>query len=109
MPAHDAAPHPGVEPLEGTGGPIPAVELADDADTARVRRPNGEAGAVVPDVRPEHVPEPLVLALPEQVQVELRREAGRLGEALHVVTAPRTRRSMPTWGIVTSSGRWPSS
>ena len=54
------------------------------------------------DVRAEHVPEPLVLALPEEVEVELGGQAGDLRQRRHVgtaATAPGTSRSMPASGI----------
>lgn len=54
---------------------VPAVEVADDAHGARVGRPHRERDAVdavvVVQARAEHVPQPLVPALADQVQVEL--------------------------------------
>ena len=54
---------------------VPEVEVADDVDGARTGRPDGERGALRPvdrpDVRPERVPEPLVAALGDEVEIEL--------------------------------------
>ena len=54
---------------------VPVVEVAGDADTVGVRRPDGEgrAGGLadLADVRAEHAPQFLVPALADQVQVEL--------------------------------------
>jgi predicted trehalose synthase len=44
------------------GGGVPVVEVADDADVGRVRRPDGEADAVVDDVRAELLVQLLVPA-----------------------------------------------
>ena len=69
------------EPSEriGVPAPVPVVEVAGDAHAAGVGRPDRErrtadpaAGGVVgPDVRAEHVPQVLVPALADQVQVDL--------------------------------------
>ena len=68
---------------------VPAIEVADDAHAARVRRPHREAHARDPLVRPrvctEHVIETLVRALRDQVQVDL---AERRREPIRVVELP---------------------
>ena len=63
------------------GARLPVVEVAGDLHAARVGRPHGEGhaldgaarGLVPADVRAEHVPQPLVAALADQVLVELAR------------------------------------
>jgi hypothetical protein len=69
---------------------VPAVEVARHADGTGVRRPDGEGGAgdalVLAHVAAEHLPELLVAALAEQVQVELG-DGG--GETVGVVGDPR--------------------
>ena len=72
------------------GAGLPVVEVAGDLDAAGVRRPDRERdaldgaarGVVAPDVRAEHLPEPLVPALADQVLVEL---ADRRHPAVRVV------------------------
>ena len=73
-------PHPGAaQRAHRVRPPAPAVEVAGDAHAARRRGPHREARAadrarrrvVVPDVGAQHVPEPLVAALADQVQVHL--------------------------------------
>ena len=70
--------------------PVPVVEVADDGDRARARRPDGERGARdavdLAHVRAEALPQLLVAALAEQVQVEL---ADRRQEAVRVVDRDR--------------------
>ncbi len=68
--------------------PVPAVEVADDRDRARVRRPDRERGAgdavELADVRAEPLVELLVAALAREVQVELaerRQERVRVADA----------------------------
>ena len=66
--------------------PVPAVEVADHAHGAGVRRPDGEGGALRAveraHVRAEHAPELLVASFADQVQVEL---ADRRSEAVRIV------------------------
>ena len=80
----------------------PEVPVADDRDRPRVRRPHGEprTGLVVERVAPELLPETLVAALAEQVEVELARRR-------HAVVS--SMRSSPTTGIATQSGRFRAS
>ena len=70
--------------------PVPAVEVPDDADRARRRRPDGEADALdaveLADVRAEPAVELLVAALAGEVEVELA-ERGR--NAVRVVERER--------------------
>ena len=68
--------------------PVPGVEVADDRDRARVRRPDGERGADdavdLADVRAEPLVEVLVAALHREVEVELaerRQERVRVAHA----------------------------
>ena len=56
--------------------PVPEVEVPDDADAPGVRRPHREGdaldpGAVVMDVRAEHLPQLFVPAFPNEVEVHL--------------------------------------
>jgi hypothetical protein len=57
------------------GAPVPEVEVADEADAARARRPHGERGAGVSvddrGPRAQRAPQLLVPPLADQVQVEL--------------------------------------
>ena len=86
------APRRRTEPSEriGSASPGPVVEVAGDPDPARVRRPHGERragdgaarGVVAAHVRAEHLPEVLVPALADQVQVDL---AERRQPAVRVV------------------------
>ena len=68
---------------------VPAVEVADDPDAARVRRPDREAHAgdalVRARMRAEHVVQPLVRPLADEVQVDL---AERRAEPIRVVELP---------------------
>ena len=64
----DGLPDPGVAEVPHRSR-LPVVEVADDRDRARVRRPDRERDAVVAHVRAEHVVEPLVPALAGEVQV----------------------------------------
>ncbi len=84
---HEQLPHPAVaERAHGQRGAVPVAELPAHPDPARVRRPHREAGAL--DALVDHrlgaqrVPQPLVPALVDQVQVEL---AERGQEAVRVV------------------------
>ena len=65
---------------------VPAVEVADDTHRASVRRPHRERGAGRSvhgaHVRAEHVPQLLVTALADQMQIEL---ADRRQMAIRVV------------------------
>ena len=70
----DAAPHPGaVQPLERMVVTRPPRPRPDDVHALRARGPHreGGGGAAVDlgEVRPEHLPEPFVPALPEQPEV----------------------------------------
>ena len=73
---------------------VPRVEVADDRDGARARRPDGEGGAVhalvLDDVRAELGVELLVAALAHEVQVhvaERRQEAVRVADGERAVLA----------------------
>ena len=66
--------------------PVPEVEVADDPDAARVRRPDGERGAGFRRPRAERAPQLLVPALADQVQVDLA-ERGEV--PVGVVLQPR--------------------
>ena len=57
--------------------PVPEVEVADEPDPARVRRPDGERGAGLGRPRAERAPELLVPALADQVQVDFA-EGGKV-------------------------------
>ena len=68
---------------------VPAIEVANDTDAARVRRPDREADALGPLVRPgmsaEHVVQPLMRPLADEVEVDL---ADRRPEAIWVIALP---------------------
>jgi hypothetical protein len=70
---------------------VPAIEVADDADALRVRRPDGERRARRAvdgaHLRAERLPEPSVRPLTDEVHVEL---AQRRQEAIGVVALPGT-------------------
>ncbi len=70
--------------------PVPAIEVADDPDAPGVRSPDREAHAldalVRPRVRAEHVVQPFVRPLADEVQVDL---AKRRAEPIRVVQLPR--------------------
>ena len=75
-PRDEQLPDPGAaERPHRVGPPVPEVEVADEADAARVRRPDGERGAGLAladhGPRAERVPQLLVPSLADQVQVEL--------------------------------------
>ena len=57
---------------------VPAVEVADDGDVVRVRRPDGEISPAdagdLHRVRAEFLVEPVMPALVEQVQVEVGKQ-----------------------------------
>jgi hypothetical protein len=63
------------EQPQGMKPPVPMVEIADDADALRVRRPNGEAGAGQAvnhaPLRAEFFIKAAFVALAEQEQVRL--------------------------------------
>ena len=89
---HEQLPHPGpAERAHRVRPPVPEVEVADEPDPARVRRPDRERGAGLRRPRAERAPELLVPALADQVQVDLA-ERGKvpvgvvlqLGLAVHV-------------------------
>ena len=88
--------------------PVPGVEVADDADRARRRRPHRERGAgdavELAHVRAEPLVELLVAALADQVQVEL---AERRQERVRVVDRERCRpgRSRPRAGSAAAARR----
>ncbi len=80
----------GTERPHGVAGAVPEVEAAGHPDPARVRRPHREAGArdavVRHRVRAERLPQLLVPALADQVQVQLAQcgqEAVRVLDLLH--------------------------
>ena len=60
---------------------VPAVEVSDDADRTRRRRPDGEADALdafeFADVRAQPAVELLVAALDREVEVELAERGGK--------------------------------
>src|SRR5258707_1320273 len=64
-------------------GAVPAIEIADDADVLRVRRPDPEDGPPLDRVRAELLPEVVVTPLVEEVVVPVGEEswlaAGFLG------------------------------
>src|SRR6185436_2890031 len=68
---------------------VPAIEVADDPDAARVRRPDGEGDAVDALVgswmRAQDVIQPLVRSLGDEVEVDL---ADRRPEAIRIVALP---------------------
>ncbi len=97
----DRLPDPGVAEVLHRGR-LPVVEVADDGECARVRRPHGERDAAVAHVRAEDVVQPLVPALPRQVQVDLAEDAAHTG-------APSSSRAIPATGIWTQLGRLSSS
>ncbi len=77
---HEQLPDAGrAERAHRVPAPVPAVEVADHADAAGVRGPDRERRPlddpvrrlVRPQVRAEHLPEPLVPSLADQVQVQL--------------------------------------
>ena len=71
-PGHEQLPDPGpAERAHRVRPPVPEVEVADEPDPARVRRPDGEGGAGLGRPRAERAPELLVPALADQVQVDL--------------------------------------
>jgi hypothetical protein len=67
---------------------VPLVERADHAHTVRVRRPHGEAGARDaihrPRMRAELLVHPQVVALSEQVQVQLAQRGTEAVRVLHL-------------------------
>ncbi len=85
-------PDPGrAERAHRVQAPVPGVEVADDRDRARVRRPDGEGGArhavELADVRAEPLVEVLVPALHREVEVELaegRQERVRVADGERV-------------------------
>ncbi len=68
---------------------VPAVEVADDRHPSRVRRPDGEMGPprafVVDHVGAQHVPQPLVRALADEILVHLSQHGT---EAVGIVVIP---------------------
>ena len=77
MPAAPRLPH-------RVAAAVPVVEVADDADPQRVRRPDGEVDAAKAFVRrgggPEPLEVPVVRPLAEQVEVEVgQHRAERVG------------------------------
>ena len=88
--------------LERIGALAPEVPVPDDRDRPCVRRPHGKprAGLVVERVPPELLPEALVAALAEQVEVELARSRHAGASSM---------RNSPTTGIDTQSGRFRAS
>ena len=64
---------------------LPAMEVADDVDATGVWRPYGEPAAAVVGVGTEHVEDPPMRPLVEQVEVQLARRAGDV----HCVPRPR--------------------
>ena len=78
---------------------VPAVEVADDGHRAGVRGPHGEGGAhdvaqgrvVAAHVGAQHLPEPLVAALADQVDVQLTeggQEVVRVGHDHRLAARP---------------------
>ena len=73
---HEELPHArGTHRSHRQEAAVPAVEVADDPDAARIRRPDREAhagGALVrPGMGAQHVVQPLVRSLGDEVQVDL--------------------------------------
>ena len=78
----ESRPDPGrAPPREGIDGGVPAVELADDRDFPRVRRPDGEMRAgravEVEDVGPQLLVEAFVGPLANELQVEVAQDNHR--------------------------------
>jgi hypothetical protein len=65
-------------------GFVPAVEVADDEDPFRVRRPYGEIGAafalLARQASAELVVKPEVASLVEKIQIIVGQQAGRLSD-----------------------------
>ena len=87
---------------EQVGVLAPVVPVADHRHSARARRPDREAHTLVAVERmsAQLLPEPLVPALPDEVQVELA------GDGHRAVSSMRRR---PTTGIEAQSGRFRAS
>src|SRR5205807_344406 len=94
----EAGPHAGVAAVEMPGARRPAVEVADDGDFARVRRPDREVGAMhailFDEMGAEFVVDAIMVALAEEIEVEISQERR------HV-------RSFPVWphGVGVSAWR----
>ncbi len=76
--------------------PVPAVEIADEADAPRVRRPDREMHALHAvhrhHVRAEFFPQPQVIALVEQMQVQFAEHGPeRIRVARHALPAAEIR------------------
>ena len=78
MPGHEQLPDAGAERAHRRRRAVPAVPVAGHAHAAGVGSPDGERRALdgargrgpAAEVRPERVPEPLVTALADEVQVD---------------------------------------
>src|SRR5581483_777311 len=88
---------------EGIDAGPPVVEVADHADGARVRRPDGEARAALDEVRAELLPQALVPTRPRQPDIEPAE--GRLRSRAQTGTSSSSMRTIPATGICTQSGR----
>ena len=68
-PAHDVAP------------PVPGIEIADDRDAPRIRRPDREMRAAHPfvfdDMRAQHLPQRVMRALAQQIFVHLAQDRAK--------------------------------
>ena len=78
---HERLPHARVgAPLHDVAVPVPMIEVADDADAPRVRRPHREARAAhavaLDRVRAELAMDVVVVALAEQVEIEVGEVGG---------------------------------
>ncbi len=81
-PGHEELPDPrGAQRAHGQGATIPTVEVRDDAHAPGVRRPDRKGGACLAvdgsQIRSEHRPQLAVVALAEQMKVELAEGRGK--------------------------------
>ena len=97
----DALPDAGLaEEAQRARGRIPAVEVPDDADERRVRRPDGEADALRDDVRAELLVDLLVAPGPRQPDIDVAEAPFR-----QPGTSSSSMRTMPATGMPIQSGR----
>ena len=98
----DALPDATPDGPERVGGSVPAVEVAHRLHLAGVRGPHGERDACVRGMRAQHLPQPLVAALGDEVEVELPDLSARAGA--HAGPSSTTR-AMDESGMTVQSGR----
>src|SRR5665213_667412 len=80
-------PYPAIPPLHGMVGPVPLIEVADDADIVGIRRPQCEAYparvSFAHQMRAQHAITLVMRALGMQMQIEGRQGRGD-GGGLHI-------------------------